>query len=109
MLKPPWWQRAGLDFLLLAVAAYGAYQLRQTGELLLPSSTGNDIAAADPFRNPLLLIVPFLAFLGLALLLVRVLPFGVAGLARLAARTSSVGLLLAARHFARMPGSTRRH
>jgi putative ABC transport system permease protein len=104
MLRPPWWQRAGLDFLLLTVAAYGAYQLRQTGELLLPSSTGNDIAAADPFRNPLLLIVPFLAFLGLALLLARVLPRAVAALAWLAAHTHSVSFLLAARQFARMPG-----
>ena len=104
VLRPPWWQRAGLDLLLLAVAAYGAYQLRQTGDLLLPSSAAAEATAVDPFRNPLLLIVPFLAFLGLALLLVRVLPFGVAGLAWLAARTPSVGLLLAARQFARMPG-----
>jgi putative ABC transport system permease protein len=104
MLRPPWWQRAGLDFLLLAVAAYGAYQLRQTGELLLPANVGVDVAAADPFRNPLLLIVPFVAFLGLALLLARVLPLAVAALAWLAARTPSVAFLLAARQFARMPG-----
>ena len=103
VLRPPWWQRAGLDLLLLVVAAYGAYQLRQTGDLL-SSSAAAEAAVVDPFRNPLLLIVPFLAFLGLALLLVRVLPFGVAGLAWLAARTPSVGLLLAARQFARMPG-----
>jgi len=113
MVRRPWWQRAGLDLLLLAVAAYGAYQLRQTGfvpsaqpngGLLLPSNAGAEFAATDPFRNPLLLIVPFLAFLGLALLLTRVLPFAVAGLAWLAGRTPSVSLLLAARHFARMPG-----
>lgn len=103
VLQPPWWQRAGLDLLLLAVAAYGAYQLRQTGDLL-PSSAAAEAAAVDPFRNPLLLIVPFLAFLGVALLLVRLLPCGVAGLAWLAARTPSVGFLLAARQFARMPG-----
>lgn len=104
MLRLPWWQRAGLDLLLLTVAAYGAHQLRQTGELLLPATAGADVAAADPFRNPLLLTVPFVAFLGLALLLARVLPHAVAALAWLAARTPSVAFLLAARQFARMPG-----
>lgn len=103
-LRPPWWQRVGLDLWLLAAAAYGAYQLRRQGGLLMPATPGRELAAADPFQNPLLLAAPFLAFLALTLLLVRVLPLAAMILARLAAHTRSVSFLLAVRQFARMPG-----
>ena len=39
-LRPPWWQRAWLDILLLIPAAYGIFLLRQQGSIVLPG--GNE-------------------------------------------------------------------
>nr|MDQ2999312.1 ABC transporter permease [Chloroflexota bacterium] len=61
-LRPPLWQRFFLDILLLIPPAYGIYQLRRTGGLQLGAARG-----ADPFSNPLLLVLPMLLCFGLAL------------------------------------------
>ena len=101
-LRPPWWQRAWLDVLLLIPAAYGLYLMKQQGGLVMP---GQDAALAmDPFKNPLLLLVPTLGIFALTLLLLRLLPLAMALVAWLASKTNSVGLLMAARYLARTAG-----
>jgi len=99
-LRPPWWQRAWLDVLLLLPAGYGAYLLRQQGRLVATVDT----LPADPLQNPLLFLVPALSIFALTLLLLRVLPWLMKTLAWLGAQTRSVGFLLAARQLARAPG-----
>jgi putative ABC transport system permease protein len=100
-LRPPWWQRIGLDFLLLVPAIYGLYMLRQQGSIAVGSgiTAGNSI-----FENPLLFLVPSLGIFALALVTLRLLPSVMTALAWLAARTNSVGLLMASRYLARNRG-----
>jgi len=99
-LTPPWWQRAYLDVILLVPAGYGIYLLQQQGGIALPGqASGNSL-----FENPLLFLVPALGIFALTLVALRFLPLLMALLAWLAARTNSVGLLLATRHLARNRG-----
>ena len=103
-VRAPWWQRAYLDLLLLIPVGYGIYLLQQQGSVLLPgASSGGDI-----FDNPLLFLLPALAALALTLVVLRILPIIMAAVSWVAARTSSVGFLLATRYLARDPASTRR-
>lgn len=99
-LRPPWWQRAWLDVLLLIPAGYGAYVLRQQGSVAVSTET----LPADPLQNPLLFLVPALSLFALALVILRVLPWLMKALAWLGAQTRSVGFLLAARQLARASG-----
>ncbi len=104
-LRPPWWQRAGLDVLLLVSAAYGTYLLQKQGTIMLPQLADGRLAApSDPFSNPLLFLVPVLAMLALTLVLVRLLPYLLRGLAWLLGRLPGTALVLAARQLARSPG-----
>jgi putative ABC transport system permease protein len=96
-LRPPWWQRAWLDGLLLIPAVYGTYVLAQQGSLLGIV----DVAEADPFSNPLLFLVPALTIVALALILLRLLPLLLRLVAGLSVYTSSVSLLMASRQLAR--------
>ncbi|HXF62932.1 MAG TPA: FtsX-like permease family protein, partial [Caldilineaceae bacterium] len=98
-IRPPWWQRAWLDLLLLIPAAYGTYLLSQQGSVALPGSTGS----GGPFDNPLLFLVPALGALALTLFILRLLPWLMAAIAWVAAKTPSVGFLLATRYLARDP------
>ena len=95
--RPPFWQRAWLDFLLLLPAGYGAYLLNKQGSIL---ATGSQ----DPLGNPLLFLVPSLMVVTLTLIVLRLIPPLMAGLSWLAGRTRFVGLLLASRQLARSPG-----
>jgi putative ABC transport system permease protein len=99
MLRKPWWQRVWLDVLLLIPAGYGAYLLRNQGSVveLTPGLTGN------PLQNPLLFLVPALGIFALTLFFLRLMPLMMSAVAWIAARTRSVGLLMAARHLARTP------
>ncbi|MBK9715164.1 MAG: ABC transporter permease [Kouleothrix sp.] len=101
-LRPPFWQRLFLDVLLLIPSAYGIYQLRRTGGLQLGAARG-----ADPFNNPLLLLLPLLFCFALGLLAVRLIPLLLELLARLARRPSWVAPLVALRTLARQPGAYR--
>ncbi len=101
-LRPPFWQRFFLDFLLLIPPAYGIYQLRRSGGLQLGA-----IGGSDPFSNPLLLLVPLLLCFALGLVAVRLIPLVLEILARLAARPSWTAPLVALRALARQPGSYR--
>lgn len=99
-LERPWWQRLYLDVMLLAVPLYGYYLLRQRGTI---SFLGRSVSAAegDPFRNPLLFLVPTLFVFSLALLFVRVFPWLMEALARLAQALPEAAPLLALRQLAR--------
>lgn len=100
-LRAPFWQRAFLDVLLFIPAGYGTYLLRQQGSIaVLNSPTGG-----DPFRNPLLFLVPALGILAASLFFLRLIQPIMAGIAWLAAFTKNVGLLMAARQLSRSPGS----
>ena len=101
-MQRPWWQRAWLDVLLLVPAAYGIYLLRKQGSIALP--LGDGTYASDPFQNPLLFLVPALGGFALTLVILRILPPGLSGIAWIASRTRGVGFLLAARHLSRTPG-----
>lgn len=100
-LRPPLWQRMWLDVILLAPAAYGLYQLRQSGsiDVLGASEKG------DPFTNPLLMMVPALAIFACSLLFLRLMPFIMRVLAWFFAHTNSVGMMMATRHLARTPST----
>lgn len=99
-LARPWWQRLYLDFLLLAVPLYGYYLLRQRGTI---SFLGRTVSAAegDPFRNPLLFLVPTLFVFALALVFLRLFPLLMEALARLAEAVPEASPLLALRQLAR--------
>jgi len=97
-LRPPWWQRTGLDLILLVPAIYGTYLLRRQ-----PPPTAQ-MVQNDPFQNPLLVLVPTISILAMTLVIVRVLPWFVNLFARLAQYTRSVSFLMAVRHLARTPG-----
>jgi putative ABC transport system permease protein len=101
-LRPPLWQRFFLDILLLIPPAYGIYQLRRTGGLQLGAARG-----ADPFSNPLLLVLPMLLCFGLGLLAVRLIPLLFELLARLARRPNWAAPLVALRSLARQPSTYR--
>jgi putative ABC transport system permease protein len=99
-LRPPWWQRVGLDVLLMVPAAYGAYLLNQQGTIL---ANAGEIPT-DPFQNPLLFLVPALSLLAATLLVLRLMPLLMRALAWLGGLTKNVGSLMAVRQLARAPG-----
>lgn len=96
-ISPPWWQRAWLDLLLLALTGYGFYLLQQQGSLTVNTPT------ADPFQNPLLLLLPALTIFAFTLLFLRLLPRLMHLLGTLVAHSSNVSLLQAVRYLARAP------
>ncbi|MEZ4862214.1 MAG: ABC transporter permease [Caldilineaceae bacterium] len=98
-LRPPWWQRAWLDILLLIPAGYGTYLLQQQGAIALVGTN----TSGNPFENPLLFLVPALGTLALTLFMLRLLPVVMRGVAWLAGKTNSVGFLLATRYLSRDP------
>lgn len=100
-IRPPWWQRAWLDVLLLIPVVYGTYLLQQQGSIATP---GVDGLSQGPFDNPLLFLIPALGALAMTLLVLRVLPVLMTFVSWVASRTSSVGFLLATRYLARDPG-----
>jgi putative ABC transport system permease protein len=100
MLHPPWWQRIWLDVLLLIPTGYGFYILQKQGSLAAEGGT----AIHDLFQNPLLFLAPSLGLIALTLFLARLLPYSMAFLSWLTARTNSVGMLMATRQLARAPG-----
>jgi len=97
-MKSTWWQRAWLDVLLLIPAAYGTYLLSQQGSI-----SASPESSASPFSNPLLFLIPALGAFALTLFILRLLPFIMAAVAWIAAKTNSVGFLLATRYLSRDP------
>jgi putative ABC transport system permease protein len=102
-LRPPWWQRAWLDILLLIPTVYGAYVLRKQGSVVMPGAEAGTINN-DPFQNPLLFLIPALGIFALTLLFVRILPLLMSILSWILSHVGGVGMLLATRQLARSPG-----
>jgi putative ABC transport system permease protein len=102
-LRPPLWQRAWLDVLLLVPAVYGAYLLRQQGSIVLPVGE-EQVVNNSPFQNPLLLLVPALGILALTLIFLRILPLLMTIIGWIVSHFGGIGLLLATRHLSRTPG-----
>lgn len=101
-LRPPFWQRYYLDLLLLIPPVYGIYQLQRSGGIQVGT-----LAGADPFANPLLVLVPLLLCFALGLLAVRLIPVLLELLARLSTRPNWVAPLVALRSLARQPAAYR--
>jgi putative ABC transport system permease protein len=96
MQRPPWWQRAWLDLLLLVPAGYGLWMLQN-------QSVSGMENAPDSLQNPLLLLVPALGIFSVALFTLRLVPRLMGWLSLLLRPTKSVGMLMAARTLARTP------
>lgn len=92
------WHRFFVDFILLAVAAYGYRMfgeretitfIEQTSELLI---------------DPLLMLVPAISIISVASLFLRVFPLLVTGLARLSSLVGGPALVMGLRQISRAPG-----
>ena len=101
-MRPPLWQRMGLDFFLMVPAVYGIYLMKQQGGLAVPGQ--DPTLAMDPFQNPLLLLVPALGIFASTLLLLRFLPLLMTVISWISSKTNSVGILMATRYLARTSG-----
>jgi putative ABC transport system permease protein len=99
-LRPPWWQRAWLDVLLLIPAAYWTYLLVKQGTVDIPFLS---VTTPDPLSNPALFLVPALAMFALTLFLIRLLPLLLRALSWLLSRLPGIALVMAARQLARSP------
>ncbi len=101
-LRPPWWQRAWLDVLILIPAAYGTYLLQKQGTIAVSGVV--NVTGGDPFSNPLLFLVPVLMMVALTLLLIRIFPYFLRFIAWLFGKLPGTTFLLAARQLSRSPG-----
>ncbi|HET9224523.1 MAG TPA: FtsX-like permease family protein, partial [Roseiflexaceae bacterium] len=98
--RPPLWQRAFLDLLLLIPVYYGYQQLRQHGTISFLSFS---LSPDDPFANPLLLLAPTLYIFAFALIATRLFPLLMRGLAGALNRMPGVAIITALRYLARTP------
>jgi putative ABC transport system permease protein len=98
----PGWQRIGLDLMLFVPAAYGAFMLQKQGGLAIG---GAENLSGDPFRNPLLFLVPSLGILSLSLFSLRLIRPIMTALDYLVSASSRVGLVMAIRQIARRPSN----
>ena len=97
-MEKPFWQRYFLDFLLMIPAGYGYYMLRNRGTINFLGTQ----AGGNPFKDPLLFLVPSLTIFAVSLLLIRLFPLLMEGLTWLTGRISkSVSVVLAFRQLAR--------
>jgi putative ABC transport system permease protein len=99
-LKPPFWQRMGLDLLLLIPVGYWTYLLAKQGTVDI---FGLGLTAGDPFANPSLFLLPALSMLALILIFIRVLPLLLRVLAWGVGHLPGASLVLAMRELARSP------
>jgi len=95
--KPPFWQRAYLDFILLIPTLYAYRQLADRGTLALLVRNRPE----DLYQDPLLILVPALAILTFALLTLRIFPLIMRGIDLLANLTPWVTPHLALRQLGR--------
>lgn len=101
-LRKPLWQKMYLDFICLLPSLYGWYTLRSQGRLNL---LGRTLGNIDPFQNPLLFLLPAIFIVGASLLVIRLLPPILNGLANLASRFKGVTAIYVLRQFARSGGT----
>jgi putative ABC transport system permease protein len=101
----PLWQRAYLDLLLFLITLYGLYTLSQAGNQETMRIFGRSMGKLNPFENPLLFMLPTLFILAASLLVARLLPLLLAGLAWLAGRIRLTVPVLALRQLSRSSGA----
>ena len=103
LLRRPWWQRLGIDILLLAMIAYFYYQVAQQGGLIDVEGGARNIA--DAYNQPFVFLLPPLTIFALTLFILRFLAPILRGMAWLIQWTNSVGLLIVTRQLERSPGA----
>jgi putative ABC transport system permease protein len=99
-LQPPWWQRVGLDLLLLIPVGYWTFMLERQGSLDI---LGVESDTVTPFSNPTYFLLPALAIFAIALLFVRLLPLLLRLFGWAAGKLPGTSLVLALRQLARSP------
>ncbi len=103
LLRRPWWQRFGIDILLLALIGYFYYQIVQQGALIEVEGGARNIA--DAYNQPFVFLLPSLTIFALTLFILRFLAPILRALAWLIQWTNSVGLLIVTRQLERSPGA----
>jgi putative ABC transport system permease protein len=101
-IKPSWWQRNYLDFILLALVFYGGYLLYTRGRE--NNTIVESLATGDPFTSPMLFLVPAMGIFAFTLVLIRIVPLFMTLINKILVHTNSISLLMAARQLARTPG-----
>jgi len=99
LLRPPWWQRFGLDAILLVPALIGFWIMQRQSQQALKGAQN----VPNPLQNPLLLLVPAVGIFAASLLALRLIPILMALLSRILRATKNVGMLMAARYLSRSP------
>ena len=103
LLRRPWWQRLGVDILLLGLIGYFYYQIVQQGALIEVEGGARNIA--DAYDQPFVFLLPSLTIFALTLFALRFLSLILRALAWLIQWTNSVGLLIVTRQLERSPGA----
>ncbi len=103
LLQRPWWQRLGVDVLLLVLIGYFYYQVFQQGGLIDVEGGARNIE--DAYNQPFVFLLPPLTIFALTLFLLRFLAPMLRALAWLIQWTNSVGLLIVTRQLERSPGA----
>ena len=103
LLRRPWWQRLGVDVLLLALIGYFYYQVVQQGGLIDVEGGTRNIDQA--YNQPFVFLLPPLTIFALTLFILRFLPPILRFLAWLIQWSNSVGLLIVTRQLERSPGA----
>ena len=103
MLRRPWWQRLGVDVLLLALIGYFYYQVVQQGGLIDVEGGTRNIDEA--YNQPFVFLLPPLTIFALTLFILRLLPPILRFMAWLIQWSNSVGLLIVTRQLERSPGA----
>ncbi len=103
LLQRPWWQRVGVDILLLAVIGYFYYQVTQQGALIAVEGGLRNIE--DAYNEPFVFLLPPLTIFALTLFILRFLPPLLRAMAWLIQWSNSVGLLIVTRQLERSPGA----
>ena len=103
LLRRPWWQRLGVDILLLALIGYFYYQVVQQGGLIDVEGGTRNIDEA--YNQPFVFLLPPLTIFALTLFILRFLPPILRFMAWLIQWSNSVGLLIVTRQLERSPGA----
>ncbi len=103
LLRRPWWQRLGVDLLLLLLIGYFYYQVVQQGGLIDIEGGARNIE--DAYNQPFVFLMPPLTIFALTLFLLRFLAPMLRAMAWLIQWTNSVGLLIVTRQLERSPGA----
>jgi putative ABC transport system permease protein len=104
-MQKPIWQKMYLDMLLLMIALYGLYTLRQAGNQDTAGVFGNLGGNLDPFENPLLFLLPTLFILSATLIITRLIPGLLSVVVWFFTRSRWTVPVMAFRQLARTPGT----